>query len=192
MPPATLTAARRISRHMPKVQRKVRGPRAWLLAGVVTLWLCGCAYALWMATPWVKAAAVAAVVRIAISSMTHTRKAKRKLSALAAQRAGESICSFARSFDTRTVDTWVLRAVYEQLQAELDHLHPHFPLRASDDLLQDLLLDSDDLDMSLAPDIAQRTGRCLDDTCANPYFGKVRRVSDLVGFFNAEARVNAA
>jgi len=82
--------------------------------------------------------------------------------------------------------------VYEQLQAELADLRPQFPVRASDELLHKLLLDPDDLDMSLAPDIARRTGRSLDKTDGNPYWGKVHTVRDMVLFFNAQARSGAA
>ena len=51
------------------------------------------------------------------------------------------------------------------------------------------MLDPDDVDLSLAPDIAQRAGRSLDDTSRNPYFAKVHTVKDLVLFFNAQPRV---
>jgi hypothetical protein len=43
-----------------------------------------------------------------------------------ASRAGEAICQFARSFDVRQTDTWVLRAVYEALQGHLRWVNPAF------------------------------------------------------------------
>jgi hypothetical protein len=115
------------------------------------------------------------------------------LQALARARArrGESICAFARSFDAREVDTWVIRAVYEEIQSELADAAPNFPVRASDLLLEDLLEDSDDLDMSVVPKVAKRTGRSLDEHLENPHFGKVRSVGDLVLFINAQPRDNA-
>lgn len=36
---------------------------------------------------------------------------------LCADRKGRSICEFAREFEAGTVDTWIIRATYEQLQA---------------------------------------------------------------------------
>lgn len=41
---------------------------------------------------------------------------KRREERLVADRQGESIGSFARSFDYRAIDTWIIRAVYEELQ----------------------------------------------------------------------------
>src|SRR4051812_38140996 len=38
-----------------------------------------------------------------------------RLARLAADRQGESICTFARSFDCRAIDTWIIRAVFEEL-----------------------------------------------------------------------------
>jgi len=43
---------------------------------------------------------------------------KTRLQALAAARNGESICGFARSFDLRSTDPLVVRAVYARLQSE--------------------------------------------------------------------------
>jgi hypothetical protein len=58
-------------------------------------------------------------------------------------------------------------------------------VRASDSLLNDLKNDSDDVE-DLLLDIAERSGRSLDKTENNPYYGKVRTVSDLVFFINAQ------
>ncbi|KQV50845.1 hypothetical protein ASC95_14190 [Pelomonas sp. Root1217] len=103
---------------------------------------------------------------------------------LASCRAGESICDFARSFDRRAVDPWVIRAVYEELQREIQL--DSFPVRASDVLAKDLHIDPDELDMSLAPAIAARTGRTLEIAEAHPYRGKVLTAFDLVLFFNGQ------
>jgi hypothetical protein len=65
-------------------------------------------------------------------------------------------------------------------------VHPQFPVRASDRLQKVLIDDPDDLDMAIAYEIAERTGRSLDAHEANPYFNKVVTVSDLVLFFNAQ------
>jgi hypothetical protein len=95
----------------------------------------------------------------------------------------ESICTFARSFDVRGVDTWVIRAVYEELREWLAQDGRPFPVRAQDALVRDLRIDPEDIDMSLAPAIAQRTGRSLERSERNPYSGKVQSVADLVMFF---------
>ena len=124
------------------------------------------------------------------------RKAVKRESAqlcdLAAAREGESICEFAKEFDAREVDTWIVRSVYEQIQRQLQHIHAAFPVRASDLLKDDLHLDDDDIDLGLAIEIEQRTGRTLKNTRANPYWGKVKTVRDLVMFFQSQPRVNEA
>lgn len=109
---------------------------------------------------------------------------KTRLQAIAAMREGESICGFARSFDLRSTDPLVVRAVHEQIQHELRGSRAGFPVRASDRLGKALEIDDDTLDMELVPAIARRTGRCLDDTQTNPCYGRVHTVSDLVQFFN--------
>ena len=111
------------------------------------------------------------------------RMVRKLLRALAASRPGESICSFARAFDYRNTDTWIIRAVYEELQEHLNSECADFPIRPDDRLLEDLRIDPEDLDDLLARQIAERTGRSLANPEANPYYGKVKTVRDLVTFF---------
>ena len=170
------------SRHMPEYKPRPTGLVAW--AFLVAL-ACGIVYVA-VSSP---AGAVVALVLLGASYLFARRAAKRdemRLRTIAAERQGESICEFAQDFDTRTVDTWIIRAVYEQIQRQLDHVHSAFPLRASDRLKEDLQLDDDDLDMDIAVQIEQRTSRSLDLTKANPYFGKVKTLRDLVMFFQAQ------
>ena len=121
-----------------------------------------------------------------------TKREAQKLLALASEREGQSICEFTRDFDARAVDTWIIRAVYEQLQGQLKQVHPKFPVRADDRLKEDLLLDDDDLDMDLARAVAARAGRSIDDTGGNPYFDKVRTVRDFVFFFQNQPKASNA
>jgi len=55
----------------------------------------------------------------------------------------------------------------------------------TDNLQSDLRLDADDLD-DLVADMAQRARRSLADTSANPLFGKVTTVGDLVEFLQTQ------
>ena len=91
-------------------------------------------------------------------------------------RKGESICQFARAFDCRTIDTWIIRAVYDEFAWT-------FPLRPSDRLKEDLRIDGDDLDFG-AVNIARRTGRSLDGYERNPMYGKIKTLRDVVMFFH--------
>jgi hypothetical protein len=110
---------------------------------------------------------------------------------LCKERRGLSICEFAKEFDAQIVDTWIIRATYEQLQAALPTKHP-VPIMASDSLFEALKLDEEDLDLDLVEEIAQRTGRSLENYENNPYYGKVTTVRNLVLFFNHQASANAS
>lgn len=171
------------SRFMPKYTRPRPGVWGWL---VFTPVIAAFGYALYL-YPWVVGVFLAAGVT---GTVVLNRNFKRKLSALAALRPNESLCTFARSFNPREVDTWVIRAVYEQLQMYLASDYPQFPVRAEDQLNGCLMNDPDDLDFCLAKEIAARTGRSLENTQDNPYYGSVNTVRDLVLFFNAQPRAN--
>jgi hypothetical protein len=116
------------------------------------------------------------------------RRERHRFEAMASTREKESICGFARSFNTRQTDTWVIRAAHQELQLFLHSYVPGFPVRASDSLLHDLRLDSEDLE-DLLLDIAARSGRSLHKPESNPYYGNVLTVSDLVLFINAQPRI---
>jgi hypothetical protein len=115
----------------------------------------------------------------------------KKLSDMLKDRKNDSICSFARNFDCRKIDTWVIRAVYEQLQDYMQGDHPNFPIRANDNIYDELLIDEEDFELDLVDEIAQRTGRLFNDSEKNPYYGNVNTVADLVYFFNLQPMKNA-
>ena len=87
------------------------------------------------------------------------------------------------------MDTWVIRAVHDTLQRELESEHPAFPIRASDHLVA-TLSDPDVLDLSIVPEVARLAGRSVDDAARNPHYERVRSVADLVMFFNEQARAH--
>ena len=117
-------------------------------------------------------------------------KIDRYFSELRKSRDSLSLCDFAREFDRTSVDPWIIRATYEQVQDYLgsDRL---IPIISSDKLEEDLLIDEEDLSLDLVEEIAERTGRSLDNSESNPYAGKVVTVSDLVHFFNNQPKLNA-
>lgn len=172
---------RQPSRRMPRPIRARSGVIAWAL---IALLLGGYGYTLWRWPFWAGAATAALV----LFTVVQHRQRRRALALLAVTRSGDSLCSFARSFPRPDTDTWVLRAVYEELQRYLGSEHPAFPLRATDRLEEDLRIDPEDLDMDVAVDIAHRCGRTFDNTQQNPYHGRVKTVGDLVAFFCAQPR----
>ena len=133
-------------------------------------------------------AAVAIAITFVLAVLGLNVKWRRHLTSAAAQRPFESICHFARDFECRKTDTWVIRAVYEEVQSHLRPLHAQFPLRASDQLTADLGMDPDDIEFDIATRVAERTGRSLDDSSANPYFSCVVTAGDMVRFFCLQPR----
>jgi hypothetical protein len=174
------------SRHMPKFDPEPLSRWAWVVLAALAA---GLLYAV-VSAP--KAAAVGVGVLLALSIWAHVdlKRHRQRLTQLAAGREGQSICEFARDFETRKVDTWIIRAVYEHLQEQLTYAHPAFPIRAAHRLKEDLQLDPDDVDLDVLVQVEQRTGRSLDQTRDNPYYGRVQTAGDLVLFFQAQPRLS--
>lgn len=176
------------SRHMPRLARRPAAVAGWLF---VACSLAAIVYFVVTAPMAFFVAAIVLAMFLLLAHQHHKRK-ELKLHALVSRREGQTICEFARDFNAREVDTWIIRAVYEQLQEKLKHVHPSFPVRADDRLKEDLLLDDDDLDMDLAQEVEARTGRSLDASATNPYFGSVGTVRDFVLFFQNQPRSSSA
>ena len=115
----------------------------------------------------------------------------RRMLSVAADRTEESICTFVRSFDYRQIDSWILRAVYEELSRYSVVDGRPLPIRADDRWEEDLKIDPEDFE-DLAMDIAHRARRSMDDTNHNPLYGKVKTVRDIVSFFQHQARIVTA
>lgn len=166
------------SRKMPSYSDPPMTVLGWMAVGVLVV-----AFIYLLSRfPW----CIAITAGLAISGWIDTRKRTRKLATRIQEREGESICGFARSFNTRVVDTWVIRAVFEALQAETEVDGKCVPIRADDSLTDDLLIDEDDLDLCVVEVVAQRCGRGLDCFDENPMIGKVKTAGDLVMFFNLQ------
>jgi hypothetical protein len=125
---------------------------------------------------------VVVVLIIAAVGWVFNEVKNRRQERIAWERRAESICSFARSFDCRATDTWIVRAVFEELAN-----YVQFPIRPDDRVEDDLGIDPEDLD-DIAEAMAYRTGRPLEGCEDNPLFGKVRTVRELVEFFIHQPR----
>jgi hypothetical protein len=173
------------SRLMPKYVRRPVSTLGWISLAVLA---CAAAFLIW-SHPLVVGGSM---MLLALWGFLLTTFQRRRLRRLASGRSGETICSFVRGAPYREVDTWVLRAVYEQLQNYLSSDSALFPLRWDDDLSADLNIDDEDLEYDIASEIAQRTGRSCEANDTNPHYGKVRTVGDLVLFFNSQPKAGAA
>jgi hypothetical protein len=105
---------------------------------------------------------------------------------LAKERAGESICQFARSFKRREVDPSVIRACWNGFQEAATVRN--FPVRTSDPIAWLYGIENDELD-EFFEDIAAKTGRSVKNTEVNPFHSKVESVGDFVLFLNAQPKL---
>ena len=128
-------------------------------------------------------AAFIVVVGIPITIIERMRFKK-----LARERAGLSICQFARSFNYRRVDTKIIRAVYEGLQGWVGNGIRNFPVVAKDDIAKVYRLIDEDLE-EFAEEVASQTHRRWDDLEVNPLYGRVTTVEDLVLFLHFQPKI---
>jgi hypothetical protein len=151
----------------------------------------GFGYFFYSSSNLIRVLAAFLILALCVYTAVANRREMRRFQGIGRIRDGESICNFARSFDTRRTDTWVIRAAHQEIQQLLKSYMPDFPVRASDSLLDDLHIDSDDV-KDLLVDVAARSGHSLAETESNPFYGKINTVSDLVFFINAQPRITAA
>jgi hypothetical protein len=116
-----------------------------------------------------------------IGSIASRIDTRRKL-ALAASRRCNPLCAFARSLNLRSVDPWVVRAAFEELQPYFPEESRPFPILPTDRLVDDVGIDPDEVD-DIAQDIAARAGYSLDHSQENPVYGRVDTIGDLIQFF---------
>ena len=168
---------------MPKYIHKGFGPIGKSIALIIVVLF-------FVAVIWKAPAILLIIPVIGIWSYLDTNKWKKKLSNMAIERKDCDIGTFAKSFDYRKIDTWIIRAVYEEVQNYISRENIKVPILASDRLIKDLGIDPEDLNEYLMEVIAQRTGRTFDDYEKNPYFNNLNTVSDLVGYFNYQPLEN--
>jgi len=147
---------------------------AWLFLGALTAWFAWLIYSN-VGARW----AVGAI--FALGSVA-TLLSHRHFARLKEERKEESICTFARSLPARAHNTWVVRAVFEELSTLV-----RVPIRPTDDLKKDLKIDPDDLEET-AFEIARRAGRSMDGTRKNPMFDRVVTVADMIVFFEHQPK----
>lgn len=184
---------KRFSRHMlPREDfqhvRKRQNWRAYCVGGLfLAFMLC-----MLLLNLWIQPVATLAFLTVLILLQWCLAEAESKrLRALAASRAGEGICQFARQARCRENDPRVVRAVYEELAHQTARFAKaaDFSMRWDDDIWQTLKMDEEDVENAYFPVMAWRAGRSLDKTRENPWAGKVETAGDLVRFLNAQPRL---
>ena len=118
------------------------------------------------------------------------RRRTRPLLRLRRERAHEGLCTFVRAFPRTERDPHILRGLYEEIGPYVTARGMRVPIRPTDLLVEDLLLDGDTLD-EIADTVAERAGRDMATAQSNPLFRQVRTVADLVAFLRGQPRVAA-
>ena len=173
---------RRPSRQMPRdAAPAVSWYRSLLAGAFLVLLVVGAGVAVWT-RPWL----LLLIPTFWLAYLIDSRIEEKRLAPVREARREESICSFARSVDCRSRDTWVVRAVYEELR---DYLG--FDFRPDDDLFAELRVDEEDFEFDLLPVISRRCGRALKAIDGNPLLSVFQNQSTartLIGLLEHQPR----
>lgn len=93
---------------MPKIKNKPLGFSFWFVVLLLAIVACYFLYHY----PYL----IFLVPVLYLVVVRENKKYRQKYMELLKNKEGESICDFAKSFDAKLIDTWVIRAVYEELQ----------------------------------------------------------------------------
>lgn len=160
---------------------------AWVLLSIIAGFLVYGAVALVLHSVWTAFGLGVLALVIAVPTAITMRKFRR----LRESRQRQDIGAFARSIRIREMDTWVVRATYEEVAAYVGSDEEPFPVHASDRLKEDLEIDGDDL-WDVISAIAKRCGRSSDDFDRNPLYPKMKTVEDLIRVLMLQDRAEGA
>lgn len=111
------------------------------------------------------------------------RVTRRRYWQRAAERSGRSICTFGRCFDLRTIDPWIVRAVYEEF-TEHARMAQFAPTVLPADRLEEIICDDEDLE-DVVSHIAWRCRRELPAQFAD--IGPTSSLRELILWLNTHA-----
>jgi len=175
------------SRYMPSYEETLTWKSQWIGYFFITLFVSGLGYSIWD-EPWLGFFLLLAIFAVYILSLISPNIIEElNIEKLETERKDEDIGTFARSLDYRNIDTWVIRAVYEEIPSEFGFKERDILIRASDNLENDLQLDDEDL-FYISNRVVARVGLSDKDWEKNPYYDKVETVEDMILFFNAQPK----
>ncbi len=180
-------AVRVPSRRMPTYEETLTWRSKSIGYGILALLLLWLGYGIWQDPEmvFVLVGIIAVIFAIGYFSSENTTE---YFEALYRTREDEDIGTFARSLDYRNTDTWIIRAVYEELNSELP-CDKTIPLHPSDNLKEDLKLDDEDLEFVLER-IFARADISDEAIEKNPFYTKMETVADLVAFCDYQQKEN--
>lgn len=116
----------------------------------------------------------------------------RRMKRIAIKRGKPDICTYARSFDYRNIDTRIMREVYNLVQewaGKFDEIP--FPVQADDSFDEIYRMDPDNID-EIYFEVTEKLGISKENAEANRYYDRVETVKDLVLFLNEQSKnINA-
>ncbi len=175
------------SRRMPTYDETLTWKSKSIGYGIVIFLLLWLGYGIWQ-DPQTAFIFVGIIAIIFVLGYFTVENSTKYFEVLYRKRAGEDIGTFARSLDYKNTDTWIIRAVYEEINSELPY-DKTIPLHPSDNLKEDLKLDDEDLEFVLER-IFARAGISDEAIEKNPYYTKMDTVADLVAFCDYQPKEN--
>ncbi len=131
---------------------------------------------------------IAVILFLVVSAYFDHRRMKK----IRMKRGEENICKFARDFDYRSIDTKIMREVWNEVQLTLGKFEGKpFPVQSEDLFEQTYKMDHDDLD-DIYWTVADKLGIETENTEENPYYEKVTSVKNLVLFLHNQPRIKNA
>ena len=113
-----------------------------------------------------------------------------RMKKISLRRGEPDICTYARSFDYRKVDTQIMREVFNAVQEWAGKYEGiPFPVKADDCFDELYKMDPDDLE-DIYLEITEKLGISIDMPETNPYWDKVNNVKDLVMFIHYQKDVD--
>ncbi|WP_415896030.1 hypothetical protein ACMXYQ_07065 [Neptuniibacter sp. PT34_22] len=127
---------------------------------------------------------VIVILMLILGTFEHIRMQR-----LSGERGEVDVCKYAKSFDYRSVDTKIMREVWNELHLWLGKYDGKaFPIKTEDKFEDTYNMDPEDLDdIYLA--IADRLGINTENPQKKPYFNKVTSVKNLVLFLHHQSIV---
>jgi len=174
------------SRYMPSYEEAIGKKSQWMAYSFLAMFVVSIGYGIWN-DPSLGLFLLSIIFLVYIMGYLFGDDIEKQLEEKAKERKNEDIGTFARSIDYRNIDTWIIRAVYEEIQSEIMWENQNFPIRATDNLKKDLLLEDDAFD-SIINCVIARVGISDKDWEKNPYYGKLETVEDMILFFNAQSK----
>ncbi len=124
---------------------------------------------------------------LAASTILLEHRRTQRMGPLLTAREGEDVGTFARAFDRRAgpLDPWAVRAVWNTVMPMTSTRGKLIPLRPTDRFVEDLGIDSEDIECEI-PKVVAQCERDIAGYATNPHYTSLDTVGGLVRFISAQ------